>query len=130
MLKQTLTYQPFSGRNDAILRLGGHETLYIKYVERFQSKYSSSAAELHRLINVERYEEASRLAHSVKGLAATLGMQDLQICSEAIESAISEGRFSDLPLLFQYYERALIQILQSDVVQSSSGEGTAFSGLK
>ncbi|GAB1475916.1 hypothetical protein MASR2M70_07480 [Bacillota bacterium] len=129
-MKQTLTYQPFSGRNQAISRLGGLEDLYIKYVERFQSNYSNSAAELHRLINIENYEEAKILVHSVKGLAATLGMEDLQACAGSIESAIAEGRFIDLPSLFHYYERALIQILQSDIDQSSSGAGTVFSGLK
>ena len=130
MIPQTCTSDPFSGKNEAICRLGGLEDLYIKSVKRFQSSYHDSNVVFSGLISQKRYEEAKTFAHSLKGLAATLGMQDLHSCCEAIEYAIKEGRYNDLPSLLMSYENSLYQVIQSKVDHNSSGVGTGFSGLK
>jgi len=129
MIPLTYTPDPFSGKNEAICRLGGLEDLYIKSVKRFQNSYRNSNTVLSGLVNQKRYEEAKAYAHSLKGLAATLGMQDLHSCTLAIERAIKEGRYNDLPLLLQSYDNALRQVIQSKVDHSSSCVGTGFSGL-
>lgn len=111
MIPLTCTPNPFSGKSEAICRLGGLENLYIKSVKRFQNSYSDSNVVLSGLINQEKYEEAKNFAHSLKGLTATLGMKDLHSCSEAIEIAIKEGRYNDLPLLLQSYDYSLRQVI-------------------
>ena len=130
MIPLSYTLDPFSGKNEAICRLGGLEDLYIRSVKRFQDSYSNSNAMLSGLIKQKRYEEAKAFAHSLKGLTATLGMQDLRSCSEAIEYAIKEGRYNDLPLLLQSYEYSLSRVVQCKIDHSSSSVGTGFSGLK
>ena len=111
MIPLTCTPNPFSGKSEAICRLGGLENLYIKSVKRFQNSYSDSNVVLSGLINQEKYEEAKNFAHSLKGLTATLGMKDLRSCSEAIEIAIKEGRYKDLPPLLQSYDYSLRQVI-------------------
>ena len=130
MIPLTYTPDPFSGKSEAICRLGGLEDLYIKSVKRFQNSYYNSNVVLSGLINQKRYDDAKTFAHSLKGLTATLGMQDLHSCTEAIEYAIKEGRYNDLPLLLQSYDYSLDQVIQSKVDHSSSCVGTGFSGLK
>src|SRR5690606_7601064 len=120
MLTETFAPDPFSGRYEAICRLGGLEDLYIKSVKRFQANYQDSHIVLSGLINQKRFEEAKTYAHSLKGLAATLGMQNLSSCCQAIESAIKEGNFSELPSLLRSYENDLFQVIQSKVDHSSS----------
>jgi len=88
MSTKTFAPDPFSGRNEAICRLGGLEDLYIKSVKSFQANYQDSHAVLSGLVNQKRYEEARIYAHSLKGLAATLGMQNLSLCCQSIENAI------------------------------------------
>jgi HPt (histidine-containing phosphotransfer) domain-containing protein len=130
MLTETFAPDPFSGRNEAICRLGGLEDLYIKSVKRFQTNYQDSHAVLSGLVNQKRYEEAKAYTHSLKGLAATLGMQNFCSCCQAIELAIKEGHYGDLPYLLRSYENCLFQVIQSRVDHSSSCVGTGFSGLK
>ncbi|HZK02044.1 MAG TPA: Hpt domain-containing protein [Anaerovoracaceae bacterium] len=124
------TYISQQDRSEAIARLGGNENLYNKYIKRFQIGYSDSDKLLYHLIEMKRYEEAQIFAHSIKGLAATLGLKDLQARSESIETAIKKGRYADLPLLLCYFEYALSKIIQSKTDQSFSDEGTGLSGLK
>jgi HPt (histidine-containing phosphotransfer) domain-containing protein len=115
---------PFSGKDEAISRLGGLENLYYKYVKRFQISYSDSDEVLLHLIEMKRYDEARIFVHSLKGLTATLGMKELQQRSASIESAILEDRFDDLPLLICYFGNSLSRVIQSKIFQSSSSEGT------
>lgn len=128
MLQQTC--DPFSGKTEAILRFGGLEELYDRSVERFRSNYRDSTALLLHLVLQERYEDAKILAHSLKGLAATLGMLDLHSCSEAVERAIKEGRYMDLPFLLHTYETSLCRVIQSSAVHNSPASGTGFCGMK
>lgn len=115
---------PFAGKEAALMRLGGMEELYIKYLKKFKAGYGDSDEVLNNLIEVEKYDEAKIFVHSIKGLAATLGLDLLSIRSKTIEAAISEGRYSDLPLLVCHFKDSLQQVIQSNVDQSSSSEGT------
>ncbi len=124
------TRDPLSGKNEAISRLGGLNSLYIRHVERFQSRYHDSSAVLMQLLNQKDYEGARIMIHSLKGLSATLGMNDLYSISSDVENAILEGRYDDLPPLLSSYEKSLDLVVQSRADQSSSSEGTGFSGFK
>jgi two-component system sensor histidine kinase/response regulator len=123
-LDNNIYSDPFSGKEAAIMRLGGMKELYIKYLKKFKTGYSDSDEVLNHLIKVEKYDDARVFAHSIKGLAATLGLDPLSIRSQAIESAIIEGRYSDLPLLICYFKNSLQQVIQSKEDQSSSSVGT------
>ena len=83
-----------------------------------------------QLLNQKDYEGARIMIHSLKGLSATLGMNDLYSISSDVENAIIEGRYDDLPPLLSSYEKSLDLVVQSRADQSSSSEGTGFSGFK
>jgi HPt (histidine-containing phosphotransfer) domain-containing protein len=112
------------GRAEAIHNLGGMEAIYLKYVERFHENYHDSFQKLCQHLSIMEYEEAERLAHSIRGLAATLGMRELQIQAEALEFTIKEGRYRDLPPLLNAFQSALDQANHFSTLQSSSLVGT------
>jgi two-component system sensor histidine kinase/response regulator len=112
------------GKMEAIQCLGGNESLYNKYMERFETKYRDCVPKLIEQMECMQYEEAYRYAHSIKGLSSLLGLPTIQLYAEAIETAIKEGRYLDLPPLFHSMQFTLNQILGSAKVQSSSSVGT------
>ena len=83
---------PFAGREDAIKNLGGLESIYYKHVEKFKLNYSNTADHIEALLDDKDYDEARRLAHSIKGLGGTLGMLDVMEASALLEKIDSQRR--------------------------------------
>ena len=113
-----------SGRVEDFHNLGAMEALYLKHVARFHVNYRDSFQQLCKYLSVMEYDEALRLVHTIKGLAATLGMRNLQFNAEALELTIKEGRYCDLPPLLLEFQTALRTSTQSANLQSSSFVGT------
>lgn len=76
----------------AIALLGDNEELYIIVLKRFFDEYSAVPKKLISLSMITDKEELQRAAHTIKGLAATIGASDLHIKAKATEYAIREGR--------------------------------------
>ncbi|MGI6727019.1 MAG: Hpt domain-containing protein [Anaerovoracaceae bacterium] len=106
---------PFSGRYKAIQNLGGRSDLYLKYVKRFQANYGDSFSQLTQYLNASMHEEACRLMHSIKGLAATLGMENLRQQSEALEIELKKDSHENLPLLINAFQVALMQAINAPI---------------
>jgi len=82
------TEDPFGGRNKAIENLGGFENLYNKHLSKFKANYANSYLDVTKLLEDGQSADARRLAHSVKGLAGTLGLPFLENASANLEAAI------------------------------------------
>ncbi|MFZ4579845.1 MAG: Hpt domain-containing protein, partial [Myxococcota bacterium] len=54
--------------------LGGNPTAYLRLLRQFANRHASDAAEVQRLLTLGDQTGAMRTAHSLKGVAATLGM--------------------------------------------------------
>lgn len=78
-----------------------NKELYLELLCRFADRYSSTAQELKELLDDEAREEALRLAHTVKGVAANLGALDLAAASQRLEQGIRRDT-SLAPLLEAY----------------------------
>lgn len=78
-------------RLEAIQNLGGLESLYNKYLAKFRSGYSDAADEIAAAIKSNNPDEAHRLAHSVKGLAATLGLLPLSEAALKLEGLLRQA---------------------------------------
>lgn len=98
---------PFTGRDDAIKNMGGLESIYYKHVEKFKVNYANSAEHIASLLSEKNYDEARRLAHSIKGLGGTLGMLDVMESSADLEKAILKGESYDLTVELENFEREL-----------------------
>lgn len=62
-----------------------NKTLYIDLLCRFVDKYSATPQEFVELLEQNRMEEANRLAHTLKGVAANLGAMDLSNAARDME---------------------------------------------
>ena len=91
----------------ALARANGKPRLLRKMLLSFRDQYKSAPSELRQKIAEGKTEEAGRLAHSLKGVAATLEAKDLANAAASIENAIREGVMEGLNALIETMEIAL-----------------------
>ncbi|MDD3169350.1 MAG: response regulator, partial [Eubacteriales bacterium] len=104
---------PFAGREDAIKNLGGLDSIYYKHVEKFKVNYANTAEHIAALLEDKNYDEARRLAHSIKGLGGTLGMLDVMESSSELEKAILKGEGYDLSVELENLEAELKAVISA-----------------
>jgi signal transduction histidine kinase/DNA-binding response OmpR family regulator/HPt (histidine-containing phosphotransfer) domain-containing protein len=68
-------------------RAGGNKKLYLQMLSMFASEYADYARNFAEYLATENWEEAERLAHTLKGLTGTLGSNDVQIHAGKLEVA-------------------------------------------
>jgi CheY-like chemotaxis protein/HPt (histidine-containing phosphotransfer) domain-containing protein len=98
---------PFAGREEAIKNMGGIESIYNKHIKKFKVNYAASTEHIVTLLEEKNYDEARRLAHSIKGLGGTLGMIDVMESSAELEKAILKGEDYDLQVELENFDRDL-----------------------
>jgi CheY-like chemotaxis protein/HPt (histidine-containing phosphotransfer) domain-containing protein len=91
----------------ALARTNGKPQLLRKMLLAFGEQYNAAAADLRAQLREGRVEEAYRLAHSLKGIAATLEARELAEAAAAVGHALTEGRVEDQSSLIRTLEEAL-----------------------
>jgi CheY-like chemotaxis protein len=77
---------------DAGLRhAGGSRALYRRLLKRFAGDYRDFAEDFGKAIAASRWEDAARQAHTLKGLAGSLGAAELQKQAVGLERAARAG---------------------------------------
>jgi two-component system, sensor histidine kinase and response regulator len=71
-----------------VRRIGGDPEAYRRQLRRFRAGHSDSIAELGELIAQGRHEEAEARCHALKGLAATLGADELAHAVDEIDRVL------------------------------------------
>ncbi|MCG8552704.1 MAG: response regulator, partial [Desulfobacterales bacterium] len=72
--------------------VNGNRRLYLNLLFKFNRDYADAPQKIRALIEQDNLQEAQRLAHSVKGLAGSLGAVPLQEAGEVLESGIGEHK--------------------------------------
>lgn len=79
--------------------------LYGKLLQTFLQQYQQSDQDLSQLLSKGEVDEGMRLAHSLKGVAATLGMPTLSEIAKHLQSQLKDGQAAlaveQLPILTQ-----------------------------
>ena len=75
----------------ALARLGNNERLYIKLLRQFLEFYGDSEAEFKAALEAGDEETAKRVAHTLKGLASSIGANDLSNAAGQLERAFIEN---------------------------------------
>jgi PAS domain S-box-containing protein len=91
----------------ALARANGKPQLLRKMMLSFREQYEDAAGELQQQIVEGKTEEASRLAHSLKGVAGTLEAKELASSAANIEQALREGLMDGMEGLIKTMEGAL-----------------------
>ncbi|PKM49541.1 MAG: hypothetical protein CVV02_15540 [Firmicutes bacterium HGW-Firmicutes-7] len=69
----------------ALKKLGGSHKLFKVLLVGFSLKYAKVDLEIRALSSAGCFEEAQRLAHSLKGLSGNLGAEKLRLCALKLE---------------------------------------------
>ena len=64
------------------------EVVLRKLLGDFKTKYAEASQSIGSMIGDGSHEDAEREAHSIKGVAGSLGLSQIQNASESLESAI------------------------------------------
>jgi CheY-like chemotaxis protein len=76
----------------AVKRLGGNGKLYLRLVELFADQMATLPEQIADSLRDRNFSLAGRLAHTLKGAAASLGAVALQEEAEKLEHAIAAGQ--------------------------------------
>ncbi len=87
-------------------RLGNNEKLYCSLLVEFLKDNENVISELRNLFEIGEIEQAVRLTHTLKGVAANLGADEVQVAALAVEqelrqSLLSESGLEELELKLQ-----------------------------
>jgi len=82
-----------------------NRALFMKLLQGFVRDYSGNNFELRKLVESSKYEEATRLTHTIKGLCGTIGSEYVQTLGATVENELLQKqiRFED----FNAFENAL-----------------------
>ncbi|MCX6080159.1 MAG: PAS domain S-box protein [Chloroflexi bacterium] len=75
----------------ALARLGNDKKLYRKLLLMFHAEHSRDVHAIRAALQADDIELAQRLSHSLKGLAGTIGADDLRAAAKDLETVISKG---------------------------------------
>ncbi len=86
---------PLLDRDNALGRLDGNERLYHDLLARFLREQADQRAALRHALEGREFVEAKRIAHTMKGVAGTLGAGRVEHAARALETAIASESASD-----------------------------------
>jgi CheY-like chemotaxis protein len=99
----------------------GNTVLYRKLLIKFRTNYASFPAQFRETLNSDDAEAATRLAHTLKGVAGNIGATGIQQAAEALEQACINGQ-ADLEELLQPVYDELEPVINSLAALESKGD--------
>lgn len=82
-------------KDGALVRVGGDEDIYNELMDLFLENSSEQIKELQEAVRKRESEEITRLAHSIKGAAANLGILHVQKTADELELIGAENRIQE-----------------------------------
>ena len=78
----------------ALEQTGGDEALLAELLDLFRESAAANLDELRRAVAADKATAAAEAAHSLKGAAASLGLESIRRLAEAVEHAGRTGSLS------------------------------------
>lgn len=88
---------------------GDHEKYNVQ-LHRYRDEHAQDITHIRECLKERNAAEASRLAHTMKGLAAMLGMPDIRDAAKSLEHAINQGH-EDVDQLIQVLEKYHLEMV-------------------
>jgi two-component system sensor histidine kinase/response regulator len=108
-----------------LARVGGNRNLYRAILRKFRSNQAGAVGEIRAALEDDDTEFATRLAHTVKGVAGNIGAESLQTAAEALEKALKAGDHAALDELLVPVEHTLNEVLNSIASLEAKAEAEA-----
>ncbi|WP_374353369.1 response regulator, partial [Chitinimonas sp.] len=71
--------------------MGGKRSLYLRLLERFRSAEAGVVERMRAMVAAKELVEAERAAHTLKGLAGSMGATRVQAAAATLEAALAQG---------------------------------------
>jgi signal transduction histidine kinase/CheY-like chemotaxis protein len=94
-------------------KVDGNQKLYRKLLVKFRRNYETVADDIRNALEVDDPETATRLAHTIKGLAGNLGAEDLYREAAYLETAIRKDPSEKSVGQLDVFSKALDLVLNS-----------------
>jgi signal transduction histidine kinase/DNA-binding response OmpR family regulator/HPt (histidine-containing phosphotransfer) domain-containing protein/HAMP domain-containing protein len=94
-------------------KVGGNRKLYRKLLSKFRCNYAGVDNEIRNALGGDDLETATRLAHTIKGLAGNIGAQDLHLAALNFEAAIRKNQTENIPGLLAAFSETLDLVVDS-----------------
>jgi CheY-like chemotaxis protein len=103
-----------------------NRTLYLRIVQGFVNDYGSKTLELRKLMEASKYEDAARIAHTIKGLSGTIGAGNVQKLGLALETSLlnKQKNFNEL-IAFEEALKKLVEDLSKVLSDMNSEDDDA-----
>lgn len=86
--------------------------LFKQLLETFVSQYDQSGTQLEALHNEGKYDEAMKLAHTMKGVTSTLGMDALSEVAKHMQFAFANKELDDMEQHLAQYAALLVRAIE------------------
>ena len=98
---------------DGLKKVGGNEKFYHKLLLQFLDTNRESGHEIREALAKKDQTSAVRLAHTVKGVAGTLGADALAQAAGELEKTLKNAETGELSSLLEQFESHLNPVMQS-----------------
>jgi polar amino acid transport system substrate-binding protein len=99
-----------------LTKVGGNRKLYRKLLGKFRRNYETVADDIRNALEKDDQETATRLAHTVKGLAGNLGSQDLHRTAVNLEAALRNDPTKNIVEQLNAFSETMDLVLDSIAV--------------
>lgn len=99
-----------------------NEQLYQKLLVQFSQTQSTFVAEFTKALSMQKFDECTRLAHTLKGLAATVGAESLYDPAQELEEACEQEDTDRIALGMEKVDPLLQQVLAQLALLSNVNE--------
>ena len=83
----------------SVRRIGGNVVLYYLLLEKFKTNQLQVVSQIREAMAANDAKTAERLAHTLRGIAGTLGAETLQSLAAQLENCFKNGSFGDVESL-------------------------------
>jgi two-component system sensor histidine kinase/response regulator len=80
---------------DGLRRVGGNTGLYVKLLRQFADQQADAVGAIRAALAANDAQLATRLAHTLKGVAGSLGVRDVPAAAAAVEQLLRESASAD-----------------------------------
>jgi HPt (histidine-containing phosphotransfer) domain-containing protein len=114
--------------NEGLKRVGDNRKLFRKLLVDFREDHGNDIPAIREALDQGRAGVARRLAHTIKGVAGTIGAEELRSTAAELETALKEERESSYAERIEALKRAMHPVLEGLSLLLPSRGATAEAG--
>ena len=98
---------------DGLKRVAGNRPLYRNILLKFRQSQSDAAQEIRQALAAGDRQRAERIAHTIKGIAGSIGAKELQAAAAAVEQRVRDANPAHTQTDLSAFETALRRVVVS-----------------